>query len=120
MYALVVRVTIKDEDAATTALNEQVVPRASQAPGFKAGYWTRKDDNGLSDHLRVRGAGEGRGRDGPAERAGRGHDGSRRRARGGRERLSRGGRAASAVARLRPASAIEPLSCGKAPSLRRS
>ena len=23
-------------------------PRASQAPGFKAGYWTRKDDNGLS------------------------------------------------------------------------
>jgi hypothetical protein len=48
MYALVVRVTIKDEDAATTALNEQVVPRASQAPGFKAGYWTRKDDNGLS------------------------------------------------------------------------
>ena len=48
MYAVVVRVTLKDEDAATKELNEQVVPRASQAPGFKAGYWTRKDDNGLS------------------------------------------------------------------------
>ena len=48
MHAVVVRVTIKDEDAATKLLNEQVVPRVSQAPGFKTGYWTRKNDNGLS------------------------------------------------------------------------
>ena len=48
MYAVVVRVTIKDEAAATKTLNEEVVPRVSQAPGFKTGYWTRKDDNGLS------------------------------------------------------------------------
>lgn len=48
MYAVVVRVTIKDADAATTALTGEVVPRVKAAPGFKAGYWTRKDDNGLS------------------------------------------------------------------------
>ena len=48
MYAVVVRVNIKDEDAATSALTEEVVPRVKQAPGFKAGYWTRKDDNGMS------------------------------------------------------------------------
>jgi hypothetical protein len=48
MYAVVVRVSIKDVDAATKELTENVVPRASGAPGFKAGYWTRKDDNGLS------------------------------------------------------------------------
>jgi len=29
-------------------LREQVVPRVSQAPGFVAGYWTRKNDTGLS------------------------------------------------------------------------
>jgi hypothetical protein len=44
----VVRVTINDEEAADRALREQVVPRASQAPGFVAGYWTRKDNTGLS------------------------------------------------------------------------
>jgi hypothetical protein len=48
MHAVVVRVTIKDADAATTELTEQVVPRVTQAPGFKTGYWTRKDDNGLA------------------------------------------------------------------------
>ena len=48
MHAVVVKVTISDLDAATTALQEEVVPRASQAPGFVAGYWTRKDDGGLS------------------------------------------------------------------------
>jgi hypothetical protein len=48
MHAVVVRVTIKDEDPATEVLREEVVPRASQAPGFVAGYWTRKDDKGLS------------------------------------------------------------------------
>ncbi|MGN6377412.1 MAG: hypothetical protein ACTHNU_00525 [Gaiellales bacterium] len=29
-------------------MRERVVPRVSGAPGFVAGYWTRKDDNGLS------------------------------------------------------------------------
>ena len=49
MHAVVVRVTINDFDGAQKVLEEQVVPRASQAPGFVAGYWTRSDDNsGLS------------------------------------------------------------------------
>ena len=50
MYAVVVRVTISDAERANAALQEQVVPRASSAPGFVAGYWTRSaDDNrGLS------------------------------------------------------------------------
>jgi hypothetical protein len=31
-------------------LDEEVVPRVSQAPGFKTGFWTRAEDgsNGLS------------------------------------------------------------------------
>jgi hypothetical protein len=48
MHAVVVRVTINDQDAADAALREQVVPGVSQAPGFVAGYWTRKDNTGLS------------------------------------------------------------------------
>ncbi|TMK62322.1 MAG: hypothetical protein E6G07_10600 [Actinobacteria bacterium] len=48
MHAVVVRVSIKDGEEATRALQEQVVPAVSQAPGFVAGYWTRKDDGGLS------------------------------------------------------------------------
>ena len=48
MHAVVVKVTLKDVEAATRLLNEQVVPRASGAPGFVAGYWTRKDNTGLS------------------------------------------------------------------------
>jgi hypothetical protein len=48
MYAVVVRVTISDQAAAEGALKEQVVPRASQAPGFVTGHWTRKDSTGLS------------------------------------------------------------------------
>lgn len=48
MHAVVVRVTIADPGAGETALREQVVPRVSQAPGFVAGYWTRKDNGGLS------------------------------------------------------------------------
>jgi hypothetical protein len=39
MHAVVVNVTVHDRDAATASLNEQVVPRVSQAPGFVAGYW---------------------------------------------------------------------------------
>ena len=48
MHAVVVRVTINDEEPALAALRGEVVPRVSQAPGFVAGYWTRKDNNGLS------------------------------------------------------------------------
>ena len=40
MYALVVRVTIHNADRTREVLNNQVVPQASGAPGFKAGYWT--------------------------------------------------------------------------------
>jgi hypothetical protein len=48
MHAAVVRVTIHDREKADAILREQVVPRTSQAPGFVAGYWTRKDNAGLS------------------------------------------------------------------------
>ena len=48
MHAVVVRVTISDPESSEPALREQVVPRVSQAPGFVAGYWTRKDNSGLS------------------------------------------------------------------------
>lgn len=50
MNAVVVRVTISDPESATKGLREQVVPRVSQAPGFVAGYWTRKEgtNTGLS------------------------------------------------------------------------
>jgi heme-degrading monooxygenase HmoA len=42
MHAVVVRVTLSDDDSASLAeLREQVVPRVSQAPGFVAGYWVR-------------------------------------------------------------------------------
>ncbi len=47
-----VRVTIDDEGAAQRELAQselqELVQRVSQAPGFAAGYWTRKDNNGLS------------------------------------------------------------------------
>jgi hypothetical protein len=45
VHAVVVNVSIKDFERAQRMLNEEVVPRASQAPGFVAGYWTRSDDN---------------------------------------------------------------------------
>jgi hypothetical protein len=50
MHAVVVRVNIGDVEASRKDLRERVVPGASQAPGFVAGYWTRSDDgsNGLS------------------------------------------------------------------------
>lgn len=48
MHAVVVRVTIKDEGTATDELRSNVVPRVKEAPGFQAGYWTRKDNTGLS------------------------------------------------------------------------
>ena len=48
MHAVVVRVTLKDVEAARKDLVERVVPGISQAPGFVTGYWTRKDDSGLA------------------------------------------------------------------------
>lgn len=48
MHAVVVRVTLKDREAAEAELHEKVIPRVSQAPGFVAGYWTSKDSTGLS------------------------------------------------------------------------
>ena len=42
MHAVVVRVSLSDDDSASLdELREQVVPRVSQAPGFVAGYWVR-------------------------------------------------------------------------------
>jgi len=48
MHAVVVMVTVNDEQGSIAALREQVVPRVSQMPGFVAGYWTRKGNVGLS------------------------------------------------------------------------
>ena len=48
MHAVVLRVTITDPESSEPVLREQVVPRVSQAPGFVAGYWTRKENTGLS------------------------------------------------------------------------
>jgi hypothetical protein len=48
VHAVVVRVTISDHEAAENHLREQVVPGVSQAPGFVAGYWTRKDESGVA------------------------------------------------------------------------
>ena len=50
MHAVVVKVTISDREAATQGLRDDVIPAVSQAPGFVAGYWTRKvgSDQGLS------------------------------------------------------------------------
>lgn len=48
MHAVVVRVSIKDVEAGTSDLQNNVVPAVKQAPGFVAGYWTRKDNSGLS------------------------------------------------------------------------
>jgi hypothetical protein len=48
MYAVVVKVKLSDAEGGMGPLREQIVPRVSQAPGFVAGYWTRKEDSGLS------------------------------------------------------------------------
>jgi hypothetical protein len=48
MHAVVVNVTINDQEAAERALRKQLVPRVSQLPGFLTGYWTIKDNTGLT------------------------------------------------------------------------
>ena len=45
MHAVLVNVTINDPEAAPKMLEEQVVPRVSQAPGFVAGYWMRPQES---------------------------------------------------------------------------
>ena len=45
MHAVLVRVTIKDPEAALKALHEEVVPRVSGLPGLVAGYWVRLEGN---------------------------------------------------------------------------
>jgi hypothetical protein len=44
MHAVLVWVRINDFETARKDLQEQVVPRVKQAPGFVAGYWTRSAD----------------------------------------------------------------------------
>lgn len=48
MHAIVVRVTVNDVEAGEKMLREEVVPRVSGAPGFVAGYWTRRENTGVS------------------------------------------------------------------------
>jgi hypothetical protein len=48
MHAVVVRVTINDEEGSLKALREQVVPQTSQAPGFVTGYWARRGNSGMA------------------------------------------------------------------------
>jgi hypothetical protein len=48
MYAVVVKVALGDREAAQQGLDQDVVPQVSQSPGFQAGYWTWKDNTGLS------------------------------------------------------------------------
>ena len=44
MHAIVVRVAINDNEAATRFLHERIVPGISQAPGFVTGHWMQWDD----------------------------------------------------------------------------
>jgi hypothetical protein len=48
MHAVVIKVTVNSPEGGETELREQVVPTVSKAPGFVAGYWTRKGTSGLS------------------------------------------------------------------------
>ncbi len=41
MHAVVVKVSIQDEEPSLQFLRENIVPGVSQAPGFVAGYWVR-------------------------------------------------------------------------------
>ena len=48
MHAVVARVTVQDRAAAEAELHDKIIPQVSKAPGFVAGYWTRKDETGMS------------------------------------------------------------------------
>ena len=42
MHAVVIRVTLSDDDSGSLEeLRQEIVPRVSQAPGFVTGYWVR-------------------------------------------------------------------------------
>ena len=41
MHAVVVKVSIQDEEPSRKNLRENIVPGVSQAPGFVAGYWVK-------------------------------------------------------------------------------
>ena len=41
MHAVVVKVSIQDEEPSLKYLRDDIVPGVSQAPGFVAGYWVR-------------------------------------------------------------------------------
>jgi len=45
MHAVVVKVTVNDFERGRKMLEEEVVPRVSQAPGFVSGYWTAGEGN---------------------------------------------------------------------------
>jgi hypothetical protein len=47
MHAVVVKVRLSGQPD-PTVLREQVVPRVKELPGFVAGYWTRKESEGLT------------------------------------------------------------------------
>ena len=47
MHAVVVKVTVNDARR-LEELQEQVIPRVKQMPGFMTGYWTRSEGQGLS------------------------------------------------------------------------
>jgi hypothetical protein len=56
MHAVLVSVTISDSEASEKQLREDVIPQVQQAPGHVAGFWTRKDNAGVSmGRVRVRG-----------------------------------------------------------------
>ncbi len=44
MHAVVYRVTLKDREKASQALEEQIVPSAKEAPGFVSGVWVSSSD----------------------------------------------------------------------------
>jgi hypothetical protein len=46
MHAVVTQATIHDFEQAAKFLNEEGIPRISQAPGFVAGHWVRLDEGG--------------------------------------------------------------------------
>jgi len=49
MHAVVVEVTLKDEDKARAALSQHVVPGVRQLPGVHGGYWLEpRSGQGLS------------------------------------------------------------------------
>lgn len=55
MYAVVVNVSIAAGQlaGARKAVNEQVIPRVKQAPGFVKGYWTVREDSGQGTSITV-------------------------------------------------------------------